>query len=85
MMGLPQESDWVLYAPNNFEPALFHNPLAHDLYRDTGHYGSRTRFFEMYLKDDSGAPGSIGSTEYQGIYVLEEKIKRDKNRIDIPR
>jgi len=35
------------------------------------------------LKDDTGAPGAISSAEYNGIYVLEEKIKRDKNRVDI--
>src|SRR4030095_8514297 len=45
LLGLPAESDWMLYAPNGFEPALFHNPLAHALARDTGQYASRTRFF----------------------------------------
>ena len=85
LLGLPSESDWALYAPNNFEPVLIHNPLSHQLYRDTGHYGSRTRFFELYLKDDSGTPGAITSAEYNGIYVLEEKIKRDQNRVDIDR
>ncbi len=85
LMGLPEESDWVLYAPNNFEPALFHNPLAMQLARDIGPYASRTRFFELYLKDDSGAPGAITAAEYNGVYVLMEKIKRDKNRLDIAR
>jgi len=85
LLGLPSESDWVLYAPNNFEPALYHNPLAHQLFRDKGRYGSRTRFFELYLQDDA-APGSqITSADYHGIYVLEERIKRDDNRIDIAR
>jgi hypothetical protein len=83
MLGLPDESDWVLYAPNNFEPALIHNPLAFAWYRDIGRYASRTRFFEVYLKDDSGTPAAIVSSDYQGIYVLQEKIKRDKNRVDI--
>ena len=85
LLGLPAESDWILYAPNNFEPALFHNPLAHALARDLGEYASRTRFFEVYLKDDTNAagPGPITSADYQGIYVLEEKIKRDNNRVDI--
>jgi hypothetical protein len=83
LLGLPEESDWVLYAPNNFEPALFHNPLAYQLSRDIGRYASRTRFVEVYLKDDSGTPGAITSGDYNGIYVLEEKIKRDNNRVDI--
>jgi len=40
LLGLPEESDWVLYAPNNFDPPLFHNPLAFQLARDTGEYAS---------------------------------------------
>ena len=90
MLGLPAESDWILYAPNNFEPALMHNPLAMVLARDGGEYASRTRFVEVFLKDDSGAPGAVSSTgfsgangDYHGIYVLMEKIKRDNNRVDI--
>jgi len=83
LLGLPDESDWVLYAPNNFDPVQFHNPLAYALARDTGEYASRTRFFEVYLKDDAGAPGPIVSGDYHGIYVLQESIKRDNNRVDI--
>ncbi len=55
LLGLPADADWVLYAPNNFEPALIHNPLAHQLARDMGMYSPRTKFAEVYLKDDSGA------------------------------
>jgi hypothetical protein len=83
LLGLPDENDWVLYAPNNFEPVLMHNPLAHQLYRDTGHYTSRTRFVEVFLKDDLGVPGPITYGDYNGIYVLEEKIKIDQNRVAI--
>ncbi len=83
LLGLPAESDWVMYAPNNFEPVLMHNPLAHQLMRDFGHYSSRTRFVEVFLKDDAGAPGALVGTDYNGIYVLEEKIKIGKNRVDI--
>ena len=81
--GLPKDSDWVLYAPNNFEPALYHNPLAHQLMRDMGAYGSRTRFCEVYLKDDAGAGLPISASDYNGIYVIEEKIKISKDRVDI--
>ncbi len=83
LFGLPDESDWVLYAPNNFEPALMHNPLAHQLMRDLGYYSSRTRFIEVFLKDDTGPPGALIGSDYNGIYVLEEKIKIGKNRVDI--
>jgi len=83
LMGLPNESDWVLYAPNGFEPALIHNPLAFEFARQQGEYASRFRFFELYLKDDTGSPGAITSADYHGVMVLEEKIKRDVNRINI--
>ncbi|MEY2409762.1 MAG: hypothetical protein QOF48_2432, partial [Verrucomicrobiota bacterium] len=85
LLGFPKQSDWVLYAPNNFEPALMHNPLAHAWYRDLGRYGSRTRFVEVFLQDDATPGSAIAPADYQGIYVLEEKIKRDANRVDIAR
>ena len=81
--GLPSESDWVLYAPNSFEPVLIHNPVAHELMRQMGQYSPRTRFVEVYLQDGRGAPGAITPAEYNGVYVLEEKIKIGKNRVDI--
>jgi hypothetical protein len=28
-------------------------------------------------------PGAVATGDYMGIYVLEEKIKRDNNRVDI--
>ena len=83
LLGMPAESDWVLYAPNNFEPVIMKNALAHQLARDQGEYASRTRFAEVYLKDDTGTPGPIAAAEYNGIYIIEEKIKRDDNRVNI--
>lgn len=82
LLGLPSESDWVLYAPNNFEPILIHNPLAYQLSRDIGRYAPRTRFVEVYLVQSGN--GAVASTTYNGIYVLEEKIKLGKDRVDAP-
>ena len=82
LLGLPSDSDWVLYAPNNFEPILIHNPLAHLLSRDIGRYSSRTRFVELYLVTDS-ADGSIRTSTYNGIYVLEERVTRSPDRVDV--
>ena len=80
MLGMPEESDWVFYAPNNFEPALIHNPLMHQLSRDIGRYSSRTRFAEVYLNT---AGGAVQQANYYGIYVIEEKIKRGADRVDV--
>ena len=81
----PEDNDWVFYAINGYDKVLMHNPLAHELYRQLGHYSSRTRFVEVYLKDDSGTPGPITAADYNGLYVLEEKIKIGKHRVDIDR
>lgn len=83
LLGMPAESDWLLIAPNNFEPGIINNPLAYQLARDFGQYAPRTRLVEVFLKTDAGAPGAIWGTNYNGIYVLMEKIKRNPNRVDI--
>ena len=80
ILGMPPESDWVLYAPNNFEPVLIHNPFVHQLSRDMGCYSPRTRFVEVYLNKSTGP---ITATHYVGIYVLEEKIKIGPDRLNI--
>ncbi len=88
-LGLPKESDWVLYAPNQFDIPLMHNPLMHQFARDMGHYSSRTRFVEVIFRNGSGAVtintnGTVAAMgDYHGVYVLEEKVKRDNNRVDI--
>jgi hypothetical protein len=81
-LGLPADSDWILYAPNGFEPVMIHNPFIHQLSRDLGQYSPRTRFVEVYLVREAGA---VKETHYNGIYVLEEKIKAGKERVDIDR
>ena len=82
LLEMPQESDWVLYAPNNIEPVLFHNPLYYRMSREIGRYASRTRFAEVFLNT---AGGAIGSNHYNGIYVVAEKPKRSAGRVDISR
>ncbi|MCK6602443.1 MAG: CotH kinase family protein [Bacteroidetes bacterium] len=71
LLGLPKESDWILYAPYT-DKSMIRDVMTFDLSRKMGHYASRFRYVELTLNDD-----------YQGIYILEEKIKRDKNRVDV--
>jgi len=79
-LELPAGKDWVFYAPDIFEPVLIHNPLAYQLSRDIGRYASRTRMIEVYI-NTSGGP--VTASDYNGIYVLEEKIKRAADRVNI--
>ena len=82
VLGLPANSDWVLYAPNMFDPVLIHNPFIHQLSRDMGRYSPRTRFVEVYIVQ---RPGPVKAEDYAGLYVLEEKIKIGKHRVAIDR
>jgi hypothetical protein len=71
LLDLPVENDWILYAPY-YDHSLIRNVLIYALSRQMGRYASRTRFCELVLNQ-----------EYQGVYVLMEKIKQDNDRVDI--
>ncbi|NBA85486.1 T9SS type A sorting domain-containing protein [Emticicia sp. CRIBPO] len=69
--GMPKESDWILY-PSYNEKSLMHNTLTMRIARKMGMYASRTQYVEV-----------IVNGSYEGVYVLMEKIKRDKDRVNI--
>lgn len=71
ILGMPVEEDWILSAPYS-DKSLIRNVLTYKLGADLGRYAPRTRLCELYLNE-----------QYQGVYVFMEKIKRDKNRVDI--
>ncbi|HUM46251.1 MAG TPA: CotH kinase family protein [Chitinophagales bacterium] len=71
LLGMPEENDWVLYAPYN-DKSMMRNALIYRLSNELGRYASRTRFCEVILNN-----------VYQGVYVLEEKIKQDSARVNI--
>ncbi len=71
LFGMPEENDWVLYAPYS-DKTLMRNVLAYKLSAELGHYAARTQFCEVVLNG-----------EYWGVYVFMEKIKRDKGRVAI--
>jgi hypothetical protein len=71
LLGMPAEEDWVLSAPYN-DKSLMRDVLAYKMGRDLNRYAPRTRFCELVING-----------QYMGVYVLIEKIKRDKNRVDI--
>ena len=71
LLDMPSENDWILYAPF-VDLSMIRNVLVYDISNDIGRYASRTRLCELVLNGN-----------YQGVYVLMEKIKRDNNRVDI--
>jgi len=75
----PAEEDWALIGhvvnmENDFafDRTLLYHRFAYELFRNMGRYGSRSKLVELELNG-----------EYLGVYVFLEKLKRDKERIDI--
>ncbi len=71
LLGMPPEHDWCLISNWN-DKVFMRNTLAYRLFRQMGHYASRTRLVEVMLNGN-----------YQGIYVLDEQIKRGSKRVNI--
>jgi hypothetical protein len=71
ILGLPLESDWILYGPYG-DKTLIKNVVAYQLSNNIGRYAAKTVFVELELDGVN-----------MGLYVLMEKLKRDKNRINI--
>jgi len=83
ILGMPEEEDWSLIATYN-DKSLVRDALAYKLGRDLGRYAPRTRFCELVIKKDTVVEGVPGTTMgYKGVYMVTEKIKRDKYRVDI--
>ncbi len=82
LLGFPSDSDWVLNNPHT-DKTFMRNVLVYQWSNDMGHYSSRTKFIEVFMNEDGGQIGGPASSDYLGVYVLMEKIKRGKDRVDI--
>ncbi|MEO7174447.1 MAG: CotH kinase family protein [Saprospiraceae bacterium] len=71
LLGMPAENDWVLISNFN-DLSLMRNPLAYHLFGAMGNYTTHTSLCEVLI-----------DSSYKGIYMFGEKIKRDKNRVNI--
>jgi len=71
LLGMPKESDWILSAPYS-DKSLMRNPMSFYLGNTMGRWQPGTKWCELYVDDD-----------YKGVYLLVEKIKRDKKRVNI--
>ncbi len=71
LLGMPRENDWILYGAYP-DKTLMRNEICYDLFRDMGRYCARYHFVELVING-----------QYRGVYSFMEKLKRDKNRIDV--
>ena len=87
ILGFPSESDWILQAPYS-DKTLMRNYQMYTWSRLIGRYAVRTRFVEVFIDDDGDGKiewkgGNGSDTDYRGVYIFMEKIKRGADRVDI--
>ncbi len=73
LLDMPKEADWTFNATYN-DKTLMRDGLTYILAGSFMEYAPRVRYSELLING-----------EYQGIYLLIEKIKRGKNRVNIPK
>lgn len=71
LLGLPRENDWIL-GGMVFDTAFIRDYYCHNLYGKMGNYASRAVYCEVIINDN-----------YVGLYILQEKLKADDNRINV--
>jgi hypothetical protein len=70
LLGMPAESDWILF-PAFTDKTLVRDALAYELWRAMGHYGARTRYVELFVRQ--GGASRAGTNTHQ---------RRDSDRIE---
>ena len=71
ILGMPTENDWVLNSLA-FDQTGMRDVLAYELSNRLGQYASRSVYCEVVINGN-----------YKGLYAFMEKIKPDKNRVNI--
>lgn len=71
LLGMPEENDWILYAPYS-DKSMLRNYISYYIGRQLRNYATRTRFCELMINGD-----------YRGVYLFLEKIKKDEKRVNI--
>jgi len=71
ILGMPEENDWILNSLA-FDSSLLRDYLTYYLSRSIGNYAARGKYCEVIVNE-----------EYRGLYIFMEKIKIDKERVNI--
>jgi hypothetical protein len=71
LLGMPEENDWIL-GGMVFDTAFIRDYFSHSLSGKMGNYASRAVYCEVLVNN-----------VYMGLYMLQEKLKADDNRIDV--
>ncbi|HPS55808.1 MAG TPA: CotH kinase family protein, partial [Sedimentisphaerales bacterium] len=79
IFGMPSDSDWVIHGPY-LDQTLMRNYLTFKWSNEMGEYAPRTVYCEAFLNTSGG---SVSYSNYVGTYIIMEKIKRSKDRVDV--
>lgn len=71
LLGMPKDNDWILNSAF-IDRTLMRDAIAYQMSRSIGRWAPRTRHVELVING-----------KYEGVYVLLEKIKPGKNRLNI--
>jgi len=71
LAGMPPENDWIL-GGMVFDTAMIRDFLTLSLSRRIGNYAPGSEYCEVVINGN-----------YRGLYMLQEKIKADNNRVDV--
>jgi hypothetical protein len=71
LLGMPSENDWILNGLA-FDSSLIRDYLSYNISRNMGNYATRTQYCEVVING-----------QYMGLYLLQEKIKADSNRVNV--
>lgn len=71
LLGMPSENDWILNS-FAFDASLIRDYLSYNLSNKIGQYAARGEYCEVVLNG-----------QYIGLYLLQEKIKSNSNRVNI--
>lgn len=71
LLGMPKENDWILNSLA-FDPSLMRDFISYQLSNDIGAYATRAVYCELIVNGD-----------YNGLYMLMEKIKIDTDRLNL--
>lgn len=80
LLGMPRDSEWVLNAPFA-DKSLMRNYIALETSSKIMGYAPRVKFCEVFLVDNKSL--NIDDSNYQGVYMMIEKINRGEDRVDI--
>jgi hypothetical protein len=80
MFDLPAYERWALVAPWAFDQNYINNSLVYELSNRLGRWAPRTRLTEVFFNTGGD---DLDSADYAGIYVLTDRIRIEKGRVDI--